>query len=180
MKYNAIIATIAAASAALAATSVSAQETNPRQVYGNLGYTFVDGGNGANLGVATGRIGAKLGRYLGVEGEAGIGVDSDRTYFGSTPVNTKLKHSFAGYGVGYLPLTQQFDLFGRVGYGTNRFRTSTPLVSNSSSVESWNYGGGVQYNFDQANGLRAEYTRYDFNKGRGEADTWGLSYVRKF
>ena len=180
MKHNAILATIAVVSAAFAATSALAQETTPRPIYGNLGYTFIDGGNGANLGAATGRVGAKFGRYLGVEGEAAIGVDSDRSYIGSTPINTKLKHSFAGYGVGYLPLSQKFDLFGRVGYGTNRLKISTPLASDSTSFESWNYGGGVQYHFDDANGLRAEYTRYDFNKGRGAADTWGLSYVRRF
>jgi len=177
---KAIFATIAALSAGFAATQASAQESAPRPVYGNLGYTFIDAGNGANVGAATGRIGARFGRYLGVEGEAMIGVDSDRTYLGGLPVDTKLKHAFAGYGVGYLPLSPQVELFGRVGYGTNRFKLSTPIVSNSTSVESWNYGGGVQYNFDAANGLRAEYTRHDFNKGRGEGDTWGLSYVRRF
>lgn len=180
MQKNALIAAAAAIAVGSFAAPSLAQETTIRPVYGTLGYSFIDGGNGANLGAATGRLGYRFNRYLGVEGEAGIGVNSDNTYLGSTRFNTKLKHSFAGYGVGFLPLTDQIELFGRVGYGTNRVRVKGPLISDSTSRESWNYGGGAQFNFDAQNGIRAEFTRHDLDGGPGHFDAWGLSYVRKF
>jgi opacity protein-like surface antigen len=180
VKTNAIIATVAAVAMGSVAVPAFAQEVIQHPVYGNLGYTFIDGGNGANLGAATGRLGYRFNRFLGVEGEAAIGVDSDNTYIGSTRLNTKLKHSFAGYGVGYLPLTRQIELFARAGYGTNRIRVSSPLASASTSRESWNYGGGAQFNFDDQNGVRAEFTRHDLDNGPGHINAYGLSYVRKF
>jgi opacity protein-like surface antigen len=180
VQKNALVAAAAAVAIGSFAAPAFAQEPTLRPVYGALGYTFIDGGNGANLGAATGRLGYRFNRFLGVEGEAAIGVDSDNSYIGSTRFNTKLKHSFAGYGVGYLPLTQQIELFGRLGYGTNRIRVSSPLGSASTSRESWNYGGGAQYNFDALNGVRAEFTRHDLDNGPGHIDAWGLSYVRRF
>jgi outer membrane immunogenic protein len=180
VKKTAMITAAVAVAAASFAAPALAQDANPRPVYGNLGYTFIDGGNGANLGAATGRLGYRFNKFLGVEGEAALGVDSDETYIGSTRFNTKLKHSFAGYGVGYLPLTQQIELFGRAGYGTNRIRVRSPLISDSTSRESWNYGGGVQYLFNDQNGVRAEFTRHDLDNGPGHFNAWGLSYVRKF
>jgi len=40
------------------------------------------------------------------------------------------------------------------------------------------YGGGIQYNFDEANGLRLGYTANDVDVGT--ADVLDLTYVRKF
>ena len=75
---------------------------------------------------------------------------------------------------------QNADLFIRGGYGSTRLRASAPGVSVSDSEESWNYGAGGQYFFDANNGVRAEYTRHDFNHNAGSADAWAVSYVRKF
>ena len=179
MKSVEIAGIIAASATFVAAMPAAAQSLSAPNFYGTLGYTYVDA-NDVNLGAVTGRLGARLHRNFGVEGEAAIGVDSDRDTLAGVTYRTKLKHSFAGYGVAYLPLSPQVELFARGGYGTTRFRLSTNTVKVSDSDGSWNYGAGGQYLFDANNGLRAEYTRYDFGDFLGHANTWSLSYVRKF
>jgi opacity protein-like surface antigen len=176
MKIKVLASVIAVASAA-AALPAAAQEVVP-SFYGNLGYTFIDGGDAANFGAATARLGARVHNNLAIEGEAAIGVDGDSGLVAGAPVSTKLKHSFNGYVVGLLPVTPQLDLFVRGGYGTTKVRARAAGVSVSDSEDSWNYGGGVQYLFDARNGVRLEYTAYDF--GDATSDAWGVSYVRKF
>ena len=53
-------------------------------------------------------------------------------------------------------------------------------TSASDDGESWNYGVGGQYFFDDKNGVRADYTRHDFKDSSTDANTWSVSYVRKF
>lgn len=127
-----------------------------------------------------GRLGARFGRYLGVEGEAGFGVHSDKDTLAGVPYRSKLKHTFAGYGVGYLPVTPKLDLFGRVGYGDTKFSVSSAGTKFSDGRTSWNYGGGAQYFLTDADGVRVDYTRQSFIHGPGHANVWGASYVRKF
>lgn len=162
---NIVIATVAAA-AALASAPAFAQ-TAPISYYGTLGYAHVD--DALNFGVVTARAGARFGQYLGAEVEGGLGVDGDS--------GVEIDHTLSAYAVGFLPVTPQFDLVARVGYGTTRVDAG---ALGKASEESWNYGVGGQYFFDAANGLRAEYTRFDFNDGGGKSDVWSVSYVRKF
>lgn len=169
----------AASAAAFAALPAAAESITPA-VYGTLGYSFVDGGSDVNFGALNGRVGARLHKYFGVEGEAAIGVDGDSTRVGAVTVKSKLKHSLAAYAVGVLPVNDKLDVFVRGGYGTTRVRVSAAGTSLSDSEESWNYGAGAQVMFDPQNGVRGDYTRYDFNHGAGDADVWTVSYVRKF
>jgi outer membrane immunogenic protein len=177
---NSVFAAIAASAVALAAMPAAAQSLAAPTFYGNLGYSFVDAGNGVNLGAITGRLGARFDRYFGAEAEGAFGVDNDHTTVSSVDVRTKLNHSVAAYAVGFLPVTPQFELFARGGYGSSQISVSAPTFSQSASEGSWNYGGGVQYMFDSHNGLRGEFTRHDFRHDAGSADVWAASYVRKF
>jgi hypothetical protein len=161
-----VLATAAAAVALVAAPAFA--QTAPATFYGTLGYSHVDA-DPAELGAVTARAGARFGQYLGAEVEGGLGVNGD---FG-----VDIDHTLAAYAVGFVPLTPQFDLVARIGYGTTRLDAG---AVGKSSEESWNYGLGGQYFFDAANGLRAEYTRYDFNNGVGNANVWSASYIRKF
>lgn len=162
---NIVIAT-AAAALALAAAPAFAQ-TAPANFYGTLGFSRVED-SGLELGAVSARAGARFADYFGVEAEAAFGVDGD--------TGVDIDRSFAAYAVGFVPVNPQFDLVARVGYGTTR----VDALGVKTSEESWNYGVGGQYFFDAANGVRAEYTRYDFENGGGKADVWGVSYVRKF
>lgn len=177
MKLSMLVSAAVVSAAALAALPAAAQ-TAP-SFYGNVGYTAVDTDD-VTLGALTGRVGAQFHPNFAVEGEAGFGVKDDSANVGGVNVKGELKHQVAVYGVGILPVNDKFDLLARVGYGTTKVEASALGVSASDSQESWNYGVGAQYSFDGANGVRVDYTRYDFNGDFDKADTWAVSYVRKF
>ena len=82
----------------------------------------------------------------------------------------ELDNSVGVYGVGILPVSQQFDLFGRVGYHNSE--------SNVAEEDGVAFGGGAQFNVNERFGVRAEYTRLE---GDDDAvDTFGASAVFKF
>jgi hypothetical protein len=170
----------ALATAALGLATAASAQGLPAQFYGNLGYSFIDGGSDANFGAIHARLGARLHRYFAVEAEGAIGVDGDSGVTAGVPYRAKLRHSGAAYAVGVLPVTPQLDLMVRGGYGGSSVRATTAGVSIKDSEDSWNYGAGAQYVFDGKNGIRGDYTRHDFGNGNGHADVWQISYVRKF
>ena len=170
---------LATAALTLIAAPVMAQDpTHP--VTGSIGYTQFDTDSG-DLGAITGRVGYDFTRNFGIEGEASIGVkDDDITVAG---VDGKLEHDWdaAAYGVAKLPVNENLELFGRLGYGTTSVTTDLAGVTASGDGESVNYGVGANYFIDGRNGIRADWTRRDFrDDGAGEADTYGLSFVRRF
>jgi outer membrane immunogenic protein len=177
-----ITAASALALAALLPAVASAQAANTGTTfYGTLGYADTDL-NSLNLGSIQGRVGARFGQYFGVEGEVAAGVKSDKVNVApGTDVKVKLESQEAIYGVGFLPLSPNFDLLARVGYGHTEGSGSLAGVSASAKGDSWNYGVGGQYSFDGKNGVRADYTRESFQShGTDDANVWAVSYVRKF
>lgn len=157
-----------------------AQSVSNPQYQGSIGYTGIDA-DGANLGAITARGGAKLTRYLGAEAELSVGVKDDDVAIGNVAGKVEHRYDVAAYGVATLPVTDNFELFGRLGYGTTELKASVPGASASNSTESVNYGAGANYFFDGQNGVRADWTRRDFRGEQGaEVDTWGLGYVRRF
>jgi hypothetical protein len=170
---------IAAASVPLAAHAQNLGTFSPVTVYGTIGYAGSNG-DGVDLGAIQGRLGARFGNYVGLEGELAGGVKNDHVTVGATDVEVKLRHQEAIYGVGFVPLSPRFDLVARVGYGHQDIRASAAGVSDTGGLDSWNYGGGGQYFFDNNNGLRVDYTRHDFTGNNGGANVWSVGYVRKF
>ena len=170
---------LATAALSLMAVPAMAQTVSNPQWYGTGGYTHLDA-EGGDLGAITGRVGARLAPNFAVEGEGSFGVrDQDISVAG---VNGKIEHQYdaAVYGVGVLPVSPNFELFGRLGYGTTKIKATAAGASASADGESFNYGLGAQYFLDTQNGLRADWTRRDFRDDGGEADTYGVSYVRRF
>ena len=134
-----------------------------------------------SAGVIGGRLGARLHPNFGVEGELGFGIDGDSTRVGTVNVKTNLEYTVAAYGVGFLPINENFELLARVGYGTTQIKADVAGFSATEDGESVNYGVGANYFFDNQNGVRADWTRRDFTDDNGgELDTYGLSYVRRF
>jgi outer membrane immunogenic protein len=177
-----LIATAASAVLAIAIPVLAGAQTAPTGTtfYGSLGYAA---GNvdGYDLGALQGRLGARFGQHFGVEGELSGGVSGDKTSIGGVPVKVDLQNQAAIYGVGYLPLTPNFDLLARVGYGDIKIKASTVNgVSAAADGGSWNYGVGGQYHFDDKNAVRADYTRHDFQDSGANADVWSVAYVRTF
>ncbi|WP_372786370.1 porin family protein [Phenylobacterium sp.] len=176
-----ITAASALALAALLPAAASAQTaaTSGTTFYGTLGYADTDLDH-VNLGAIQGRLGARFGQYFGVEGELSGGVKDDKVNVGGTDVKVKLDHQEAIYGVGFLPISPNFDLLARVGYGHSQGSGSVPGVTATAKGDSWNYGVGGQYTFDGQNGVRVDYTREAFQHNNGDANVWSVAYVRKF
>ena len=172
-----IAATLVAASVA-AIPALSQAQTSP-EIYGSVGYGSTRA-SGADTGTIQGRVGAKLTPHLGVEGELAAGVSDDKTYVAGAPVSVELKHQAAVYAVGFLPVTPNIELLARAGYGTTKFDASSAVSPLKGSMESWNYGVGAQYKFDDKNGVRADWTKSEFNNSKQDADTLAVAYVRKF
>jgi opacity protein-like surface antigen len=164
-----------------AAGTASAQDAAPgtwtSNWYGTLGYAghSVDG---TDLGTVQGRIGTKFNRWIGIEGEFAAGVDHNAIGGAGAHQTAGINDQEAIYGVGYLPLGHDIDLFGRIGYGRTRWDYKGP-VGRDDNDTSWNYGGGAQWFFDPKDGIRADYTRENFDHAP-DANTWGVSFVRKF
>jgi outer membrane immunogenic protein len=169
-----ILLSIAALS--LTATPVSAGEDG--QAYVNIGGTVF---NDAGIAI-TGRVGYNFAQYFGIEGEGSVGVSDSSSTFSGTNFDTDINSSFAGFGVGRMPLGEQFSVFGRVGYHSTSIGVKSTVVSGSRSIDGIAFGGGIEFMFDEKNGFRTEYTRFDGNVNAvsGGIDTFSASYVRKF
>ncbi|WP_421931942.1 porin family protein [Phenylobacterium sp.] len=174
-----LIALAATAAVLAIPAAASAQSLSPTTVYGSLGYANANIDD-VNLGTIQGRLGARFGQYVGVEGELAGGVKEDSVTISGIKVDLKLKHQVAIYAVGFLPLNPQFDLLARVGYGNSKLEASALGSSAADDGDSWNYGVGGQYFFDDKNGVRVDYTRHDFKDSSDNADVWAVAYTRKF
>lgn len=151
-------------------------ETPPVSLYGSVGISSTKSGGGPNdadLGVFTGRLGAKVGSYWGVEAEGGVGAHDDS----DNGVRTRLQDEIGGYIVGWLPVKKRLNLFARLGVGSSRFRLSNGQNFNAGST---NWGVGAQYSVTEKDGVRVEYLQQDFHESRGVASRWSLSFVRRF
>lgn len=171
---------LAAAAVSMFAVPAMAQSIQSPSYYGTLGYSQMQGDN-ADLGAITGRVGAKLHPNFGVEAETSFGVGHDDVNIAG--VNGKVEHRYdvAAYGVAILPVQPNFDLFARVGYGVTEVKASAAGVAASDHSDSVNYGVGANYYLDGQNGIRADWTRRDFqDSNAGEANVYALSFVRKF
>jgi opacity protein-like surface antigen len=192
MKFKSIV--IAATGLTLAAAGAAAAQTtapsggafwSPSGFYGTLGYANLEAAEGpdTDLSAITGRIGARFGRYLGVEGELSGGLGNNTSTIGGDEVRTALQTQYAGYVVGFLPVTPQFEVLARVGYGGQQLHVTdeTALVRGDNHYDSLNYGAGAQYFFDPKDAVRFDYTRYDAQAaGEPDSDVFSLSWVRRF
>ena len=162
-----LIAAAAAAAFGLVAAPASAQDSSDVKVYASIGGSILADSD-ISLGGAQARIGFR-GAHFGVEAEGMIGVTDD-SFAG---LDVDLDSQFAGYVVGYMPVSENVELIGRVGYGT--FEVDTPF--GSGDAQTTNFGVGLQYNMDDSNGFRADYT---YMSGDGHAYMAGLSFVHTF
>lgn len=152
-----------AAATMLCAPAFMAAEAQEANVYVNGGYTQFDG-KGADPGALSARVGVGFGKYFAVEGEAAIGVSKDS--------GVKLDNEIGAYGVAKLPIGERFDIFARAGVARTDF--SGPGTSGDDS--GFAYGVGGDFFFTAHDGVRADWTRHDYN----DLDSYTVSYVRKF
>ena len=171
--------TLTALVAACALMPAAAYAQQDSRAYATLGYTAIETDQ-AELGAVTGRFGYKVLPWVGAEVEAGVGVEDDSFDVSINGSGTiELKHDVAAYAVAFLPLGDHFEAHARIGYGTTKIESSVAAVTVRDEGESFNYGVGASAFLDGWNGVRADWTRRDFQDG-GEADTWSVSYIRRF
>ncbi len=154
---------LAAAASLLAAPAFMSAQAQTSGVYVSGGYTQFDGDGGADLGAVTGRVGVNITPYVAIEGEGSFGVKGDS--------GTDLDSELGAFVVAKLPLSPSFDVFARV--GASRIETSP-----GGSEDGVAYGVGGTFNLTPIDGIRADWTRHDYDAGN--ADAYSLSYVRKF
>ncbi len=205
------IITASAIAAALAMPTVSASANDKQGVYVTIGGTSLSteldltdvdvSGETVDLGtedlsvtMINGRIGYRLNDFFALEGEAGFGLGGDnfdRTVpvdVLGTPVDVALnadlnvKNYYVGFVRAIAPLSEQFEIFGRIGYGeataeadiTGSALGFTATGSEEQGASDIAYGVGAQFNFTDNDGIRADYTRLD------ETDIISLAYSRRF
>jgi outer membrane immunogenic protein len=165
---NLIIAAIT--SATLLAGTSHAQDAG--KVYANLGYSFL-AQDDVDLGAITARLGYDFTPNFAIEGEAGVGV-SEESVLG---VKIKVDSSLGAFLVGKVPVGENFELLGRMGYNHTWLSAKGFGASADADDGSFGVGIGAQYLFDGKNGIRGDYTRYTEGDG---TDVFSINYVRKF
>lgn len=158
------------------AASAQAQDTG---AYINLGAEAVEF-DSYNV---TARLGYQFSENFSVEGQGSLGViDDDVAGF-----DVGVDNSFAAYVRGSLPLGEQFSVFAKGGYHFTQFGVDGNGVDESLDIDGFAFGGGVEYMFDDVNGLRADVTFLDSDDDTingvdfsGTAETYAITYVRKF
>jgi len=168
MKKNALAAACAAA-ALMAAPSALAQGSGSTGWYAGAGYTHYDL-DAVELGGVTGRLGYRFHPNFAVEGEATLGVVEDDI----AGIDVELDHAYGVYGIGYLPVSPNVELFGRVGYA----EVEAEAGPFNASADGVGYGVGAQMRVAENVGIRGEYTRLEGDEDG--ADTFGVSAVVGF
>ena len=148
-----------------------------------------DGQAYVNVGVDTlefdqygigGKLGYQFSDYFGVEAQGSIGIIDDEVTLGGTTVDVGYDYLIGGFATGTLPLGESVDLIGRVGYYAAEVSAEVTAggIGASDDEDGFAFGAGLQYMWDDLNGVRADYTYLDGDGGH--ADAVSLSYVRKF
>ena len=168
----AILAVTAFASAPSFAQTASTAGPMMSNTYVNGGYNALQSGR-INTGVAQGRVGYNFTPNFAVEGEAGLGGVTDKI----GGVSLRTRGTLGAFAVASAPVAERFALIGRAGYVQTWAEAKALGVKSESDDGSFAVGVGGQYMIDDANGIRADYTRYTKDNGR---DGVAVSYVRKF
>ncbi len=168
----AILAATAFASAPSFAQTVRTTSPVLANTYVNGGYNNIQSGR-INTGTYQGRVGYAINPNFAVEGEGSLGGGSDR----NAGVSLRTRGTLGAFGVATAPVADRFSLIGRAGYVQTWAEAKALGVKRQSDDGSFAVGVGGQYMIDEANGIRADYTRYTKDDGR---DGVAVSYVRKF
>src|SRR5512145_941088 len=122
-------------------------------------------------------------RYFGVEGayvdlgEASYSGD----FFGSPVTGGKVETSgFSVSALGSYPVTEQFSIFGKIGvfFWEAEANDTTGGIPFSDKIDGTDvsFGVGVNYNFTQNLGVRAEWERFTMDEFDGDLISIGIQW----
>ena len=87
--------------------------------------------------------------------------------------SVELSNTYGLFLVVSMPVSERVDIFVRGGFASGEVDVGGTSVSDDGGA----YGVGVQAFWSENDGVRFDYSRYNFG---GDADVWAVSYVRKF
>ena len=167
-----ILKTVAAMTILVSVSGMAhAQDEGAYGVIGATTYEFDTFGLNAKLGY-------NFNKYFGVEADGILGLTSDTTTIGANELKAKVDYTIAAFGVVRLPVNEQIDIFARGGYHQTGLSLKFLGTTTSGDIDGFAVGGGVQYNFSENSGIRAEYTYMD--GGFSDFNAVSVGYVRKF
>lgn len=157
----------AAVFALAGAAHAQSMEARP---YVNLGGTYL---TEPEFAAGTLRGGVDFGDYLGVEAEGSMGLDGDDI----GGVETQMDHMLAGFGRVRAPFGEQLEGFVRAGYYTMEASAEFGGVEVEADDDDFAAGAGLQWNFNEQHGVRADYTNYGIDD---DGHSVSLAYVLGF
>ena len=171
-----VLASLAALAIASPALAQTATEGSNQGFSASVGYSHWDADDGS-LGAVTARGRYMFTNYVGGEVEASFGVKDESGY----GYKLSIDNSFGGFAVLGAPVTERFDVFGRLGYATTSLDAEYFGYSGSADIDGVAYGVGANYFFTDSFGVRGDFTKYDGGDDiAGEADVFSISGVVRF
>jgi len=152
-------------------------------VSAGLALADIDAGGFSNVAIQI-KGGLDLNRFIGVEAEGAIGVNSQDLGNGIT---AELDSQYGIFGVLSLPIGENFKIHSRLGYMSYVRKTTSTFGEDSDRVEFPSIGFGANYflGADKKNGIRFDVTTFLPSGSENESffsdDTFlSLAYERRF
>lgn len=153
--------------AGLLATSVtfaSAQSANnDPALYGEIGYASLrvkDSGYSMSPTAIRGILGYSINKNLDVEGMLGFGVSKSTVNVSGTNVDVKVGNMVGVYLKPKVNLSNDVELFARLGYAKSGIEASARGTSISDSGSDTSYGLGVKFKVANNTSLVMDYMNY--------------------
>ena len=185
--------------AALSANAMAADKTG--RGYVGAGYTMLDVspevGSSYDLSALGVRGGYYFNKYFSVEGRLAFGVGDDTQHLGTVidpvlgPVSVdetvELDYSIGVYAVGHIPLTEQFQLYGLVGFTQHEITVkdcgtalgTTLCFSEGYDDSDLSFGVGAEFDMTNNLSLGVEYVSYfsdgEVNGAKYDSDGLGIT-----
>lgn len=162
---------------ALALASIMAAPAMAQGFYVDGGYSFVsidsDGGD-IDIGAVSARAGYDFTEYFSLEGEAAIGTQDEE--IGN--IDVSLNYLVGAYLKAQYPLSDNFNVYGRLGVVNAEIEAEGFGVTASDSDTGAGFGVGGQFLFSENVYARGEYTRVDIEEVEG--DVFSIAFGYKF
>lgn len=170
-----------AAIVALSAIGASAQVAASK-VSAEVGYSTLDFKSGnytAHPSIARAVVAYDVNDNLAIEGMAGMNASSSDVQVGALTINAQVDSVYGVFVKPKAKLTQDLEVYGRLGYTNTTLKASAAGVSASSTKDSGAYGVGLSYHITPAVYLSTDYTSY-YEQSGDSVQGWTVGVGYKF
>ena len=162
--------------------AVGVVSTAHAQIYGELGYlgmTVKKSGVQTTPNAIRATLGYEVNPNLAVETMVAIGTGSKRVRVGGGTVQVKLSNSFGLYAKPKLQLSEQVEVYSRLGISQSSFNLSANDASEKeSSGAKLSYGIGARFKVTPRVSINADYMHYfKTDESRGNGFAIGVGYT---